>query len=191
MGSERRRRNPLPGCSLERDWRKAAGKRRGGGDRSQVLQTGLVSLLLWVGPDFDMQLKIYMYKKNNITHVSDNKTRFNLKICFPHSDFTCPDRIASLIHSHLRADMQRNFWLLAGGCLSRCYHSCRLGVGWYSAGAHGEGFVEIGTRNNGPEGSGRGADDGDPSASLSAQTHGHFGLAAPRRSPDGRGHKDG
>lgn len=176
----------MPGCSPGRDWRKAAGTRRGGGDRSPVLQTGLVSLPLWVGPDFDMQLKIL---KNNITHLSYNKTTFNVH--FTRSKLTCPDRIASLIHSHLRADVQRDFWLLASGCLSCCYHSCRLGVGWYSAGAHGEGFVEIRTWNNGTKGSGRGADDGDPSASLSAQTHGHFGLGAPRRSPDRRGHKDG
>lgn len=92
---------------------------------------------------------------------------------------TCPDGVASLIHSHLGADVQRDLWLLTCGGLSCCCHGCRLGVGRWSAGAHGEGFVEIGTWNDGPEGCRRGADDGDPSARLSAQTHGHFGLRAP------------
>lgn len=54
-------------------------------------------------------------------------------IHFPPSKCTCPGRIASLIHSHLGADVQSDFWLLTCGCLSCCYHSCRLGVSRYSA----------------------------------------------------------
>lgn len=98
--------------------------------------------------------------------------------CF-FTDCTCPDRIASLINSHLGADMQWDFRLLACGCLSCCCHSCRLGMGRYSIGAHSEGLVEIRPWNNGSKVSRRGADNGDSSPSLSAQTHGHFGLGVP------------
>ena len=97
--------------------------------------------------------------------------------------FTCPDRAASLIYSHLGADMQRDFWLLACGRLSCCYHSCGLGAGRYSAGAHSDGLVEIRPWNNSTKGSRGRADDGDSSASLRAQTHGNFG--AHRHRPTG------
>lgn len=83
--------------------------------------------------------------------------------------------------------MQRDFGLLACGRLSRRDHGCGLAVGRYSGRAYGERFVEIRPWNNGPEGSRRGADDGDTSACLSAQAHGHFGLGAPRRRPEGGG----
>lgn len=87
--------------------------------------------------------------------------------------------------------MQRDFRLLTCGCLSCRYYSRGLGVGRYGAGADSKGFVEIRTWNNRPERSGRGADDGDASASLSAQTHGHFGLGAPRcRSEESRVRKN-
>lgn len=96
---------------------------------------------------------------------------------------SCPDNVTSLIHGHLGGDMQRDFWLLACGCLSCGDHRCRLGVGRYSGRAHGERFVKIRSWNNGPKWSRRGADNGDTSACLSAQTHGHFGLGAPRCCP--------
>lgn len=82
--------------------------------------------------------------------------------------------------------MKWDLWLLTCGCLSCCYHSCRLGAGGYRAGAGSKGFVEIRTWNNSPQGSRRGADYGDASAGLSAQTQWHFGLAAPRRGPEER-----
>lgn len=79
--------------------------------------------------------------------------------------------------------MQRVFWLLTCGCLSRCDHSCRLGVCRYSGGADSEGLVEIRSWNDGPQGGRRRADDGDASASLSAETHGNFGLRASLHRP--------
>lgn len=81
--------------------------------------------------------------------------------------------------------MQGDFGLLSGGCLSCCYCGCRLAAGRSRAGTLGEGLVELRAWNNGPVGSRRGADDGDASAGLSAQTHGHFGLGASRDSPGG------
>lgn len=77
--------------------------------------------------------------------------------------------------------MQRDFWLLTRGCLSRCDHSCRLRVCRYSGGADSEGLVEI--RSRSPQGSRRRADDGGASAGLSAETHGNFGLRASLRRP--------
>lgn len=108
----------------------------------------------------------------------------------PDSEPTCPDSVASLVNSHLGADMHQDFWLLTCGCLSCSYHGSRLRAGRGRTRAHSEGFVEVGPWNDGSKRSGRGADDGHSSASLSAQTHGHFGLGAPWRCPEGRGRTD-
>lgn len=75
------------------------------------------------------------FRPLNSFHEATSSTHFH------RTEITCPDCIASLIYSHLGANMQWDFWLLACGCLGCCYHSCRLGAGRYSAGAHSEGFV--------------------------------------------------
>lgn len=82
--------------------------------------------------------------------------------------------------------MQRDFGLLPRGGLSRRHgHGRRLGAGGGHAGADGQGFAEVRAGDDGPQGGGRGADDGDAPARLGAQAHGHFGLSAARRRPGG------
>lgn len=136
-----------------------------------MLRPAQASLPPQACPDSDRQLQHGTHSIRHASSLSAREATFSSR--------TCPDSTAGLIHSHLWADVQGSFWLLACGGLSCCYHSCRMGAGRYRAGTHRGGWVQVRPWSCGAEGSGGGAEDGDSSASLVAQTHGPFG--APRR----------